>query len=104
MATQMVAAETRMSPPLALPVPETAGPVAPRLDVQRTETGATPPATMPPSGTVSSEEMTGPAGEVMEISSNLPHLVEALEDSVAVDLFAPVREDWIRGDDAYLRG
>lgn len=29
MATQMVAAETRMSPSLALPVPETAGPVAP---------------------------------------------------------------------------
>ena len=27
-----------------------------------------------------------------------------LEDSLAVDLFAPVREDWIRGDDAYLRG
>ena len=30
--------------------------------------------------------------------------VEALEDSVAVDLFAPVREDWRRGEDAYLRG
>jgi len=21
-----------------------------------------------------------------------------------VDIFSPVREDWIRGDDAYLRG
>jgi len=30
--------------------------------------------------------------------------VEALEDSLAVDVFSPVREDWIRGDDAYLRG
>jgi hypothetical protein len=29
--------------------------------------------------------------------------VEVLEESVAVDVFAPVREDWIRGDDAYLR-
>jgi hypothetical protein len=29
--------------------------------------------------------------------------VEALEDSVAVDLFSPVREDWVRGEDAYLR-
>jgi hypothetical protein len=29
--------------------------------------------------------------------------VEALEDTVAVDVFSPVREDWIRGDDAYLR-
>lgn len=44
------------------------------------------------------------AGEVMQIPPNVPHEVEALEDSVAVDLFAPVREDWIRGDDAYLRG
>lgn len=32
-----------------------------------------------------------------------PRLVEALEDSVAMDLFSPIREDWIRGDYAYLR-
>ncbi len=43
------------------------------------------------------------AGEVMQIPPNAPHLVEALESSVAFDLFAPVREDWLRGDDAYLR-
>jgi quercetin dioxygenase-like cupin family protein len=43
-------------------------------------------------------------GEVMEIAPNLPHRVEVLEDSVAIDVFAPVREDWRRGDDAYLRG
>jgi hypothetical protein len=29
--------------------------------------------------------------------------VEALEDTVALDIFTPAREDWIRGDDAYLR-
>jgi hypothetical protein len=29
--------------------------------------------------------------------------VEVIQESVAVDVFAPVREDWIRGDDAYLR-
>jgi quercetin dioxygenase-like cupin family protein len=40
---------------------------------------------------------------VLQISGNEPHGVEALEDSVAFDLFSPVREDWIRGDDAYLR-
>jgi hypothetical protein len=33
----------------------------------------------------------------------VPHAAEALEDSVALDLFSPVREDWLRGDDAYLR-
>jgi quercetin dioxygenase-like cupin family protein len=43
------------------------------------------------------------AGDSLQIPSNVPHSVEALEDSVAVDLFCPVREDWLRGDDAYLR-
>jgi quercetin dioxygenase-like cupin family protein len=40
----------------------------------------------------------------MQIPPDAPHRVEALEDSVAIDLFAPPRLDWIRGDDAYLRG
>ncbi len=43
------------------------------------------------------------AGQVIETAPNLPHKVEALEDSLAIDIFAPRREDWIRGDDAYLR-
>jgi quercetin dioxygenase-like cupin family protein len=44
------------------------------------------------------------AGEMLQIPGRLPHSVIALEDSVAIDLFSPVREDWRRGDDAYLRG
>ena len=43
------------------------------------------------------------AGGVLVIPPDLPHEVEALEDSLATDVFAPRREDWIRGDDAYLR-
>ena len=43
------------------------------------------------------------AGESLRIPPNVPHKVETLEDSVALDLFTPVREDWLRGDDAYLR-
>ena len=43
------------------------------------------------------------AGESLCIPPNVPHSVESLEDSLAVDVFCPVREDWIRGDDAYLR-
>lgn len=43
------------------------------------------------------------AGEVLVIPSEMPHRVEALEESLATDLFTPQREDWIRGDDAYLR-
>src|SRR5688500_20028656 len=34
------------------------------------------------------------AGDSLQIPSNVPHSVEALEDSVALDLFATVREDW----------
>ena len=43
------------------------------------------------------------AGQILRIPPNLPHSAEALEDSVAMDVFSPRREDWIRGDDAYLR-
>ncbi len=48
------------------------------------------------------EKIVGP-GEILTIPPHVPHSAEALEDSVAVDLFSPRREDWIRGDDAYLR-
>ena len=43
------------------------------------------------------------AGQALQIPPHAVHSVEALEESVALDLFSPVREDWIRGDDAYLR-
>lgn len=43
------------------------------------------------------------AGQSLEIPPHAPHRVEALEDSLALDVFAPPRADWIRGDDAYLR-
>ena len=42
-------------------------------------------------------------GDVLVIPPDLPHRFEALEDSTGTDLFTPAREDWIRGDDAYLR-
>ncbi|MCS6769433.1 MAG: cupin domain-containing protein [Candidatus Caldarchaeum sp.] len=42
-------------------------------------------------------------GGVIVIPSNLGHAAEALEDSLVVDVFAPPREDWIKGDDSYLR-
>lgn len=49
------------------------------------------------------ESFVARAGEVVAIPPNMPHRVEALEESMATDLFTPQREDWIRGDDAYLR-
>ena len=49
------------------------------------------------------ESMEVRTGESVQIPSGVPHSVTALEDSVALDVFSPVREDWLRGDDAYLR-
>lgn len=43
-------------------------------------------------------------GETLEIPSNVPHSAEVLEDCEVTDLFTPRREDWLSGDDAYLRG
>jgi quercetin dioxygenase-like cupin family protein len=43
------------------------------------------------------------AGDALEIPSGLPHAAVALEDTVAMDIFTPPRQDWISGDDAYLR-
>jgi quercetin dioxygenase-like cupin family protein len=44
------------------------------------------------------------AGEILTIPPDVPHQVIALEDSLALDIFNPPRQDWIGGDDAYLRG
>jgi len=52
---------------------------------------------------IEGEEKTLKSGEMLLIPPGAAHSVEALEDSVALDLFSPVREDWIRGEDAYLR-
>ena len=43
-------------------------------------------------------------GEMIFIPSHVPHAARALEDTVDLDIFSPRREDWIRKDDAYLRG
>jgi quercetin dioxygenase-like cupin family protein len=44
------------------------------------------------------------AGEVLVIPANVPHEATALEDTYDLDVFSPPREDWIKGQDAYLRG
>jgi quercetin dioxygenase-like cupin family protein len=43
-------------------------------------------------------------GETLVIPGNVPHMAEALEDTDNLDIFAPPRQDWITGNDAYLRG
>ena len=53
--------------------------------------------------TIDGRELELAAGQVLDIPPNAVHSVLALEDSVAMDIFAPVRDDWLRGEDAYLR-
>lgn len=50
------------------------------------------------------EEVIVRAGEVLHIPSNVPHKAQALEDTLDLDIFSPPRQDWLKGDDAYLRG
>ena len=42
-------------------------------------------------------------GEVLHIPSNVPHRAVALEDTLDLDIFSPIRTDWLTKDDAYLR-
>jgi quercetin dioxygenase-like cupin family protein len=52
---------------------------------------------------VAGEELVLRAGQSLVLPSMVPHGVEALEDTDVLDTFTPVREDWVAGDDAYLR-
>lgn len=43
------------------------------------------------------------AGQVLRIPSQVPHSAVALEDTLDLDIFSPIRTDWLTGQDAYLR-
>ena len=42
-------------------------------------------------------------GEVLSIPSNVPHRAVALEDTLDLDIFSPIRVDWLTRKDEYLR-
>jgi quercetin dioxygenase-like cupin family protein len=52
---------------------------------------------------VDGKEVTVRAGEVLVIPSDLPHKADALEDSSVIEIFSPIRLDWIQGTDNYLK-
>ena len=52
--------------------------------------------------TIDGQETIVRAGEVMQIPGNAAHQVEVLEDTVVVDVFSPVRQDWIDKTDTYF--
>jgi quercetin dioxygenase-like cupin family protein len=43
------------------------------------------------------------AGDVLVIPPHLPHRFVALEDTIDIDVFSPIREDWLKGTDDYLK-
>ena len=46
---------------------------------------------------VGAEEIIVREGEVLHIPPNLPHQAEALDDTLELDAFSPVRNDWVTG-------
>jgi quercetin dioxygenase-like cupin family protein len=49
------------------------------------------------------QEIVVSAGEVLLIPSHVPHMAEALEETLDVDVFSPPRQDWLDKKDDYLR-
>ncbi len=47
-------------------------------------------------------EVVARAGDVVQIPSWAEHEVEIVEDTVAIDVFSPVRLDWIEKTDSYF--
>jgi quercetin dioxygenase-like cupin family protein len=48
------------------------------------------------------QELVVSAGEVLVIPPNVPHMAEALEDTLDVDIFSPPRQDWLDKTDDYF--
>ena len=53
---------------------------------------------------IEGQEIVVAKGQVLRIPSNVPHRAVALEDTLDLDIFSPIRHDWLTKDDQYLRG
>ena len=52
--------------------------------------------------TIDAKEIDLAAGQVLVIPPNVPHAAVALEDTLEMDLFSPIRQDWLDGTDTYF--
>lgn len=52
---------------------------------------------------IAGQEILVRAGEVLQIPSWAEHSVEVVEDAEVIDMFAPVRQDWVDGTDTYFK-
>jgi quercetin dioxygenase-like cupin family protein len=53
--------------------------------------------------TIRGEEFLVREGEVLHIPSMVPHQAEALDDCFEMDVFSPIRQDWLDKTDDYFR-
>ena len=44
---------------------------------------------------VDGEEVIVREGEVLHVPANIPHQAEALDDTFELDVFSPIRQDWV---------
>src|SRR3954452_11176504 len=51
---------------------------------------------------IGGEEITVREGEVLHIPSRMSHQAEALEDTLELDVFSPIRQDWLNHTDDYF--
>ena len=51
---------------------------------------------------IDGREITVKGGEAMQIPGNVPHEVEVVEDALVMDVFSPIRQDWIDKTDNYF--
>jgi quercetin dioxygenase-like cupin family protein len=52
---------------------------------------------------IEGKELVVGKGQVLVIPSNVPHSAVALEDTLDLDIFSPIRYDWLNKTDDYLR-
>ncbi len=53
--------------------------------------------------TIDGREITVRDNEVLHIPSGVPHAATAVEDTFEVDVFSPIRQDWLDHTDDYFR-
>jgi quercetin dioxygenase-like cupin family protein len=52
--------------------------------------------------TIGEKKLVIAAGEVLVIPPNVPHMAVALEDTLDIDIFSPIRQDWLDHTDTYF--
>ncbi len=52
---------------------------------------------------IDGKEITVHADEILHIPSNVPHEATALEETFELDVFSPIRQDWLDHTDDYFR-